>query len=172
MYKTILHSNISLAAPSPHIIPTTTNTHTHDAFPHDPHHAHRLSLPQRARPTSHERQPEPGSARRARQAQLRKLQRLHPVQHVRHVYRKLPRRRRPVPERAELCLSHVASCGKSYHVPALTDCVDTRLYSGQCFADWYCNGAYPVKDGADIKNVFTVGVWQKAENGNCKACGE
>ncbi|KNG49358.1 hypothetical protein DDE82_002526 [Stemphylium lycopersici] len=49
---------------------------------------------------------------------------------------------------------------------------DTRFYVGECYVDWYCNGAYPVKDGRDIKNVFTVGVWQKAGNGNCKACGE
>lgn len=55
---------------------------------------------------------------------------------------------------------------------ALIDVIDTRFYVGECYVDWYCNGAYPVKDGRDIKNVFTVGVWQKAGNGNCKACGE
>ncbi|ORY14322.1 hypothetical protein BCR34DRAFT_238905 [Clohesyomyces aquaticus] len=40
---------------------------------------------------------------------------------------------------------------------------------GDCVADWYCNGAYPVKDGKDIRNVFNVGIYQKA---GCKACGE
>ncbi|EOA82182.1 hypothetical protein ACJQWK_05116 [Exserohilum turcicum] len=44
-----------------------------------------------------------------------------------------------------------------------------RFTVGECYADWYCNGAYPTKDGADIKNVFNVGIYQKA---GCQACGE
>jgi hypothetical protein len=55
------------------------------------------------------------------------------------------------------------------HITSLMETSDQRMTVGACYADWYCNGAYPVKDGRDIKNVFKAGIWQKA---GCRACGE
>ena len=45
---------------------------------------------------------------------------------------------------------------------------DRIFVVGNCQVDWYCNGAYPVRDGQDIKKMFNEGIYGRA---GCKACG-